>query len=153
MTNSSKEWPFWTDVLGNEYKPGDLIAVSTVSGRSPQMVIARVEKINKVNSQGEPHMANKWFDHEEPIPRTRECWRAKSPEGLYYGCRPHICVFECTNYMEIGETRRVPSCTVRATPLIDARGFSRWNTKEDGSTKAVTYSIPENIIALHGLSQ
>lgn len=147
--NLEKEWPEWTDVLGNTFGPGDIICIATVSGRSPQMVIARVEKINKVNSQGDPHMENKWFDHEEPIPKTRECWRAKNPGQIYYS-KPHVCVFECTNYMEIGETRRVPSCTVKATPLLDARGFSRRSTGD--TAKAVTYTIPDNIIVLEKLT-
>lgn len=53
MTDIDKTWPFWTDILGNTIYPGDFIAVSTINGRSPQLVIAQVERINRLNSRGE----------------------------------------------------------------------------------------------------
>lgn len=51
--DTDKTWPFWTDVLGNLIYPGDYVAISTINGRSPQLVIAQVERINRVNSRGE----------------------------------------------------------------------------------------------------
>ena len=44
----------WTDAYGQTYGPGDHIAVATISGRSPQLVIAVVERINTVDSKGQP---------------------------------------------------------------------------------------------------
>lgn len=143
-------WSEWTDELGNTYRPGDLVAIAIINGRSPQMVIARVERINKVNSYGEPHMANKTFDLEEPVRHERECFTLKKRNdpywSRYYNYDDHICKPECTEYWQTTETRKVPSCTVTATPIADLRGFSRWSTDQDGKNKPVTYSIPENII-------
>lgn len=151
---SDKTWDQWEDALGNTYKPGDIIAIATISGKSPQMVIARVERINRVNGSGEKITTHKWFDHDEPIQRERECYYAKDRSyGAGYYNRPvHECKPACTMYIETGEYRTVPSCTVRATPLMDLRGFSRYGTKEDGTNKAVTYSIAENIILVEKMS-
>lgn len=144
---SEKTWPEWTDELGNIYKPGDIIAIATVRNKSPQMVVAIVEKINRVNGSGEEITTRKWFDHEEPIQRERECYFLKSPR--YYGYRQdlHSCTSACTMYLETGEYKVVPSCTVRAKPISDLRGFHRWGG-EDGVNKSVTYSIPENILLI-----
>lgn len=46
-------WPEWTDVLGNKYSAGDYVAYASISGKSPQLVIARVERINRLNSNRE----------------------------------------------------------------------------------------------------
>src|SRR5258705_13890591 len=70
-TVSNKTWDSWTDELGNTYKPGDIIAIATISRKSPQMVLAIVERINRVTSSGEEITASKWFDHDEPIQRER----------------------------------------------------------------------------------
>jgi hypothetical protein len=45
----------WKDSLGQEFRPGDMIAVAVINGRSPQMVVAEVERINTTNAKGEPH--------------------------------------------------------------------------------------------------
>ena len=147
-------WPEWTDVLGNTYKPGDIVAVATISGRSPQMVFARVIRINRVNSSGEPHMVNKSFELEEPIRKERECYYVQRSKDPYYRrdyysydrMSQHVCEPSCTEYWVTHETRKVPSCTVTAEPLIDGRNFGRWSTDQDGKNKAVTYSIPGNIV-------
>lgn len=145
-------WDQWEDCLGNFYQAGDIVAVATVNGRSPQLVLARVERINRVNSRGEEIMTNKTFDLDEPIRHDREC---RIKEGLqrrerYYEIYngDHICEVSCTEWIQTSEVRKVPSCTVRATPVLDARGFGRWSTDHDGKNKAVTYSIPENIILI-----
>lgn len=147
---ADKTWDEWTDNLGNTYRPGDIVAVATINGKSPQMVIAVVERINRVNSSGEEIKTRKWFDHDEPIQRERECYYAKSNDAYYsrYQREVHTCKPACTMYIETGEYRTVPSCTVRARPIADLRGFSRWGTGEDGVNKAVTYSIPDNIILI-----
>lgn len=142
----SKTWDEWTDALGNTYRPGDIIAIATVRSKSPQMVIARVEKINRLNGSGEEIMTRKWFDHEMPIQRERECYNLKSSYSSYMNRPVHECSPSCTMYIETGEYRSVPSCSVRAKPLDDLRGFGRWGTAADGTNKSVTYSIPENII-------
>lgn len=154
MGTESKIWDEWTDVLGNTYKPGDIVAVATISSKSPQLVIARVERINRLNGSGEEITTRKWFDHETPIQRERECYYLKqSPYYSYRGQAVHECKPACTMYVETGEYRTVLSCTVKAKPLVDARGFSRWSTDADGNNKSVTYSIPENIIKVADYEQ
>ena len=147
-------WPEWTDELGNTYRPGDIVAIAIINGRSPQMLIARVDRINRVNSYGEEIWTNKEFILEEPIKRTTECYvqkRKNRDQGLYYDRyyseldATHICKPSCTEWWETTETRKVPSCTVKATPIADLRGFGR-STNHDGKAKSNTYSIPENII-------
>lgn len=139
----NKTYDEWTDVLGNTYRPGDLVAIAIINGKSPQMVIARVNKINRVNSSGEEITTRAWIEHETPIwkKRTR---RVHQYEPNSYRSTGYVDVEE--EYEEKGEYRSVPSCTVNATPIIDARGFGRWGTSQDGVNKAVTYRIPENII-------
>jgi hypothetical protein len=117
-----KEWPEWTDHLGQTYRPGDYVAVATINGKSPQLVIALVERINRVNSKGD-----------EIVERTYI-------EGSYPS-----------------QYKTTPSCTVKAKPVIEGRGFFRWSgrtydpiTKQSGfdldKVRAVTYQFPGNII-------
>lgn len=39
-----------------------------------------------------------------------------------------------------------PSCSITAIPLIDARGFLRWSSRDGAPAKAVTYQLPRNVI-------
>lgn len=147
-------WTEWTDELGNTYRPGDIVAIATISGRSPQLVYAVVERINKVNSSGEPHMINKSFKLDEPVRHERECHVVKRRNSgdryydRYYAEQDsrHICKPECTEYWQVEETRKVPSCSVTAKPVIDARGFGRYSINQDGEAKSVTYTIPANVV-------
>lgn len=127
MTDVDKEWVSWVDVLGNVIYPGDYIAVSTINGRSPQMVIAQVVRINRLNSRGEEITDRKFFEYDEPIEKPRA-------GGGTYSAR--------------GEYRDVPSCTITAKPLIDARGFTRWSSRNGEPAKAVTYQIPGNCVKI-----
>jgi hypothetical protein len=148
-------WPEWTDELGNTYCPGDIVAIAIINGRSPQLIIARVERINRVNSYGEPIMVNKSFKLDEPIRKERECFvlQRRKESDRYYGYSryyaerdaTHVCDPSCTEWWQIEEVRNVPSCSVKATPIADLRGFGR-SRDHDGKAKANTYSIPENII-------
>lgn len=142
--NLEKEWPSWQDCLGNTYQPGDLVAIAIINGKSPQLVIARVEKINRVRSNGEEITTRKWFDHEQPV------WKKRTRRVHEYAPNSYRSISYTDveeEYQERGEYRTVPSCTVKAIPIIDARGFHRWGS-EDGVNKAVTYQIPENIVKL-----
>lgn len=172
MEAEAKTWPEWVDALGNTYGPGDIVAVSTINGKSPQLVIARVEKLNRINSSGKLITKRKYFDHPEPIQKTveRKRWivnptcgheisrwtgNCNMPPGHvgdhhnnvswrsgYYEKYEHT-------FTERGEYREVPSCTIQATPLVDARGFGRYGKdKETGANRKVTYSIPENILLI-----
>lgn len=47
-----KTYDSWTDTIGQSFQRGDYIAVASTSGRSPQMVIARVERINSHRADG-----------------------------------------------------------------------------------------------------
>lgn len=42
----------WPDALGNTMRPGDLVIVSTINGRSPQGVVARIVSLNSTDSKG-----------------------------------------------------------------------------------------------------
>lgn len=146
-------WAEWVDELGNTYRPGDIVAISTVNGKSPQMVIAKVDRINRVNSSGEELFTNKTFLLNEPIRQERECYVLKRRNmgdryyDRYYLERDstHVCDPSCTEWWQTTEVRKVPSCTVRAIPIADLRDFGR-SRNQDGKAKTVTYSIPENII-------
>lgn len=148
-------WTEWTDELGNTYKPGDIVAIAIINGRSPQMIIAKVDRINKVNSYGEEIRTNKSFVLDEPVRKERECYVLKRRNmgdryyDRYFAERDssHVCEPSCTEWWQTEEVRNVPSCTVRATPIADLRGFGR-TRNHDGKAKANTYSIPENIIFL-----
>lgn len=48
-----KTWDEWTDPLGNTYRPGDLVAVAAIDGRSPVLRFGRVQRINRINSKGQ----------------------------------------------------------------------------------------------------
>jgi len=121
MSDEELLWPEWTDVLGNTYRPGDIVCVAVINGKSPQQVIGEVIQINKSRKVDQYIDGRYQRGVLEPIVST---------------------------HAEIGEDGRyvrttVPSCTVRIKPLIDARGFRRL-----GEAKAVTYQIPANILKL-----
>lgn len=151
VIDGNKTWDQWEDCRGNFYQPGDIVAIAIINGRSPQMILARVERINRVNSSGELIWTNKTFPLDEPIRHERECSFKRGLQNrdryyeMYY--RDHVCKTSCTEWIETTEVRKVPSCTVKATPILDARGFGR-ATDHDGKAKANTYSIPENIILI-----
>ena len=117
--NIPDTWPSWTDALGQTYEPGDFIAYASISGRSPQLVFAKVLSIPRKDSQGEEIRA---FDHYED-----------HPVDTYANGRP----------VQVRVTS--PSCKVKVLPLLDARGFYRGGSRT-GDVKAVTLSIPQNII-------
>lgn len=48
-----KTWLTWTDILGHEYTVGDTVAVAGLAGKSAQLVIGEVARINRINSKGE----------------------------------------------------------------------------------------------------
>lgn len=62
MAKAKKEWTTdrWKDSLGQEFRPGDLVAVATINGKSPQMVVAEVVRINTHNSKGQRHTKQAW---------------------------------------------------------------------------------------------
>lgn len=121
------------------------MAIAVINGKSPQLVLAVVEKINKVNSSGETLLKNESFLLEEPIRHVRECPTSIRLKSSYYynWDSAHTCDVSCTEYWQTTEVRAVPYCSVKATP----RGFSR-STDKDGKVRSVTYSIPENIILI-----
>lgn len=96
---SDELWDEWTDVLGQTYRPGDFVAYAMISGRSPQLVFARVLQIRKVDSKGEEiREFVRWENHPTETlsngrPRQVQVWR--------------------------------PGCKVKVLPLKDARGFYR----------------------------
>lgn len=109
QSEDGKRWGWWWDTLGRQFTVGDRVAVAVINGRSPQLVVVRVDRINRVDSKGR--------DITETV---------MSPD---YSVR--------TTY---------PSCTVRATPLLDGRGFRRWGTTASGEHNPVTYQFPGNML-------
>lgn len=126
--DSERFWDSWTDVLGQEYRVGDLVSVATISGKSPQMVIAEVTAINRMR---------------------KDPWtRIDGEDGDYHFGPAWVLITK-------GYKEPQPSCTIKALPLVDARGFYRtgdgrhWNRQnEERNVKQVTYQIPNNIIKL-----
>lgn len=105
FTKEEKEWPSWTDMLGQEYRPGDFVVYATISGRSPVMNYGKVDRINRINSRGETIRGNgRWF-----VSDTE-----KDANG-----RP------IRKYVE-GD----PSCTVTIVPLENGRNFYRWSDRK-----------------------
>lgn len=133
----------WEDSLGQKISPGDFIAVATISGRSPQMVIAQLERINTHNNEGKPFGAHsKAYPasaYEESDFETRTRTR---PDG--------------TIQTLPGKVRTV---TLTCTPLFDGRGFHRSRGKwsfvggkyvHDGSDKVrpATYRVVGNVVKM-----
>ncbi len=69
----------WKDSLGQEFRPGDMIAVAVINGRSPQMVIAVVERINTTNAKGEPHTKTAWTGDMESFERENKTYVGPDP--------------------------------------------------------------------------
>lgn len=109
QSEDGKQWLWWWDTLGRQFTVGDRVAVAVINGRSPQLVVVRVDRINRVNSKGK--------DITESV---------LSPDYSVH-----------TTY---------PSCTVRATPLLDGRGFHRWGVTASGEHNPVTYQFPGNML-------
>ena len=133
----------WEDSLGQKIEPGDFIAVATISGRSPQMVIAQIVRLNTHDKDGNPFGA---FSKAYPATACEEDdFKPKTVpthSGGTHTYAPHI----RTN-------------TITATPLFDGRGFSRsrgsWSWVggkyvHDGSDKVrdSTYRIVGNVVKL-----
>ena len=133
----------WEDSLGQKIVPGDFVAVATISGRSPQMVIAQIERLNTHDSHGKPFGAySKAYpavasEESDFLPRTH-----KRYDGTTYTSPAHI-----------------RTVTITATPLFDGRGFRRSRGKwsyvggvyvHDGSEKVrpVTYRVVGNMVKL-----
>lgn len=146
----------WKDSLGQEFKPGDMIAVAVINGKSPQMVVAMVERINTTNAKGEPHTKTAWTGEMKPrevvyktyvgpkIPpqpsapsyyfdTQRADYRAKWQE---WHARKTELEADPSNW-RIDEvktawdqvTEKVPTVTVTAKPILDGRGFYRTGTR------------------------
>jgi hypothetical protein len=47
-----KHYPSWTDMLGVEYRPGDVVVVAITVGKSASMTIGMVKRINRLDSEG-----------------------------------------------------------------------------------------------------
>lgn len=144
-TNLAKTTDEWEDSLGQKIVPGDFIAVATISGKSPQMVVAQIEKMSTHNADGKPFGA-----HSKAYPAVATDEKDFSPrtfprhDGTTVTYPPHI-----------------RTVTVTATPMFDGRGFGRSRGKwgynpitgkyeHNGSDKVrpVTYRVVGNIIKL-----
>ena len=144
--DTPKTWPEWTDVLGNTYRPGDNVAISIINGKSPQMVIGEVLKINRVNSSkqqlgefvyddGDPELKEAKEKIHDQTFRDRYSDDRLVREDAWQKIRDADAKWQASRVKSFK-----PSCTVRVQPSIDSRGFWRYGDKP------VTYQIPENII-------
>lgn len=164
----------WTDSVGQVFKPGDLVAIATVNGKSPQMVIARVEKINLTNAKGERLVQSvptgskvtrtrpEYIGPEMPKQPGHDTWsigwRTERDERMReYWAECNRLRGDKANWRdvpyEVDEYHDVQAVTITATPLLDGRGFYRsgsgtraWDKKT--KPKAVTYMFPGNIVKL-----
>lgn len=116
LTPQDRTWDEWTDSLGQVFRPGDLISIATISGRSPQLVIAQVIKINRVDSSGSPI-------------QTHHTRYGKNSDGS-------------RNYKDRKDYTR-DSCSVKAQPLF--RGWGGFIDNPE-SERAVTYKILHSIL-------
>lgn len=126
MSDDDKTWPEWTDVLGQTYRAGDRVAIATISGRSPQMVIGTVVRINRVDSHGEEIVTHhsRW----EIVDGERKAYYYNTPS--------------CT-------VRVQPEIDARG--FYRTRGMwidEKW-VNDATDPKQVTYQIPANIIKLN----
>lgn len=154
--------PEWTDTLGQVFRPGDLIAVATVNDKSPQMVIARVERINLTNAKGErlvrsiPTGRKETRTRPEYIgPRTLTRLHPRDPGWREQVEEQNRLRNDPANWREVqyevDEYHEVQAATVTAIPVKDGRGFYRTGSRsrdEGKKPKAVTYSLTGNIVKL-----
>lgn len=161
----------WQDSIGQTFRPGDLVAVATVNGRSPQMVIAEVKTINLTNAKGERY--TKSVPSGEKEERRRENRRYIGPPlpeeprriGFYspasrgavdaYWAERRKLENDPANWETLEPTIwfvdkmvEVQTATVTAQPLIDGRGFYRSGVRSGEPAKAVTYQFLGNIVRL-----
>lgn len=142
----------WTDPCGNVYRPGDHVAVATISGRSPQLVIAKVVSINRVNSKGE-EIGKSSFDGGDPEldAALAEC-RKEQPRLIAGANQPAYDAWR-KRYDPLVQAWRKsrkpifhPSCTVTCLPSIDGRNFYRTKYADGTKVKKITYQFPGNIV-------
>jgi len=134
---SPKTWDEWTDPLDQVYRPGDYVAIATISGKSPQLVIGKVTKINRVDSKGHLIVSRTTrhvdCDKDEPGARERTKYDYTLKKSISLGQWYRI------------EHEFIPSCTVTAYPVLDGRGFGRY-----GKVKPTTYRLWGNIVKVDG---
>ncbi len=113
-----KDYPFWTDVLGQQYGPGDIVSISTISGKSPQLVVAEVVRIARKDSKGELITCSAGYD------------RATN------------------TYLSKPSCKVVALPLVDARGFSRWGRWNSVTKAYDKPTKTVTYSIPQNIVKL-----
>ena len=118
----------WTDTVGQVYQVGDYIAVASTAGRSPQMVIARVESINTHRADGTPIT--------EYVRHDREPGQWIFKPSVTVTAKPVLDGrgFHRTTTRWVPPSRRGP----------DGEAFE----PIPGGPRSVTYTIPGNILKL-----
>jgi hypothetical protein len=113
------EWDEWTDRLGQTYTVGDIVSVATISGKSPQLVVAEVLRINRKNSRGEE--IGEWYYDGQVRTRRPSCTVSALPllDARGFGRYSDFKYNKATGHYE-----------------------------HTGNLKAVNYSIPANILKL-----
>lgn len=138
----------WEDSLGEPFRAGDLIAVAVINGRSPQMVIAEVERINTTNPKGERHTKRVRTGRKVPQEYQRREYVGPPMEDRHgpgirtlaeqraIDQRNREKQYDKANWKHWTETRmvdewhEVQNVTVTATPILDGRGFHRSNAQQ-----------------------
>lgn len=118
----------WTDTVGQTYQVGDYIAVASTHGRSPQLVIARVESINTHRADGTPITRVVGWD--------RETRQQITEPSVTVTAKP---VLDGRGFHRT-TTRWIPP-EKRTDPEVKFEPIP-------GGPRSVTYTIPGNIIKL-----
>lgn len=121
----------WTDTIGQVYQVGDYIAVASTAGRSPQMVIARVESINTHRADGTPIMQ----------------YVGRDPNiGPLY--KPSVTI----TAKPVLDGRGFHRTTTRWIPPEKRGADGEAFEPIPGGPRSVTYTIPGNIIKISGVA-
>ena len=51
---AKNQYDEWTDAIGHTIRPGDTVAVATIEGQRPVIVIGEIVRINSHDSKGQP---------------------------------------------------------------------------------------------------
>lgn len=125
----------WTDSLGNKIKIGDVVAIATINGRSPQMVFVKITRLNTHRSNGDPIFKEAEFvDTEVGSKEERDVM--KNPYASLWNTHDNWQGKKISSWKIEG----VPAVTVTGRAIKDGRGFFRWAEREN------TYQFIGNVV-------
>lgn len=94
MMKPEYEIDAWSDCLGQQYGPGDCVGYASISGKSPQLVVAEVVAIYTHNASGKRYTENTFRDggwqfidsvsvKVMPLLDGREFYRGSNPKPVH----------------------------------------------------------------------